>query len=98
MAFSPDQVDTEGMGVTVQNLSLLAGVIAAFVLLALLVNTSGNSSEPTDTRSCAELAESFAVYSKLIETHDRSWSQWEAVDAEKWAVYDLAHAKGCDGF
>lgn len=86
------------MGVTVKNLSLLVGAIAAFALLALLMNTSASSPEPANTRSCAELTESFAVYSKLIETHDRRWSQWEAVDAEKWAVYELAHTKGCDGF
>ena len=86
------------MGVTVKNLSLLAGVIAAFVLLAMLMNTSENSPEPVDTRSCAELLEAFTIYEKLIQEHDRSWSQWEAVDKEKWAAYDASIDKGCGDF
>lgn len=82
-----------------RQLMLLAAVLAAFAVIWLLfVRTSGEPAEPTDPRSCAELSESFDIYSSLISKHDRSWSQWEAVEAEKWAAYDAARAKDCPGF
>lgn len=89
---------TETMSMRRQ-LLLLTAVLAAFVALGLaLANTDDQREGPADARSCAELSEAFEIYSKLISEHDRSWSQWEAVNTEKWATYDAARDKGCAQF
>lgn len=81
---------------TKQNLGLLGLVLIALVALVMITQLGESDQvDPTDTRSCHQLREDFLIYSTWISNHDRSASQWEAMDAEKWAIYDQFQAKGC---
>jgi hypothetical protein len=79
-----------------RQLLLLAAILAAIAVVGLLAGKDDSGTQPVDTEQCAILEDNFEIYSKLISEHDRSWSQWAAVDAEKWAAYDAWHALGCD--
>jgi hypothetical protein len=77
-------------------LTAILAVIAVAAVIGLLAGDGDSGTRPVDAERCAILEDSFEIYSKLISEHDRSWSQWEAVNAEKWAAYDDWHALGCD--
>jgi hypothetical protein len=75
---------------------VLFAVAAIVVVTLIIIGSHGESDAPLDAEQCAILEDNFEIFSKLISEHDRSWSQWEAVDAEKWAAYDAWQAGDCD--